>query len=535
LRHHASTFVLASTLALLVVMASFPLGQAPAGGQITILARDGRRLLPTTEIQGRQSVALDDLANFFAITVREDNAARAVTVTHRNQTIVLTPDQSLVSVSGRLVSLPAPLTRQGRRWLVPVEFISRALSTVYEPRLDYRPVSRLLIVGDLRVPRVRAQFDESPGQSRITMEINPKTATTVTQEGNRVNVRFDADMLDPVIPPAATQMGLITGVRVVDPATVQIDLSPRFTSFKTGSAAGPGQSVLLTIELVGMPLDSSSTAPATPGGANPSTAAGGTATAPGALPPVAAGELPVFTGARPSIRTVVIDPGHGGDDTGVKGAGGALEKDVALNVARRLKSAIETRLGLRVLLTREGDAMVDDDRRAAIANNNKADLYISLHANGSPRPETRGASIFTLGLDRFGEDARRTSQAAREVLPIYGGGAREVALIGWDMAQASHIEDSVVFAGMTEQRLRDVTGLPSVAYWQAPMRTLAGTNMPAVLVEIGYLSNPEEEKLLASPAFQNNVAQAMSEAVVSFRERVEGASPVPDPAAAKQP
>ena len=115
-----------------------------------------------------------------------------------------------------------------------------------------------------------------------------------------------------------------------------------------------------------------------------------------ALPPPL--PLPVFgAAARPSIRTIVIDPGHGGDDTGVKGPGGTLEKDVALDVARRVKSAIETRLGIRVLLTREERQPVDADGRAAIANNNKADLYISLHANGSPRPETRGATIFYTG------------------------------------------------------------------------------------------------------------------------------------------
>ena len=92
-------------------------------------------------------VGLDDLATFFQLQVREDVAANAVTATFKNQTLVLTPDQTLVSASGRLISLPSPLVRQGRRWLVPVEFISRALAPIYDQRLELRAASRLVIVG----------------------------------------------------------------------------------------------------------------------------------------------------------------------------------------------------------------------------------------------------------------------------------------------------------------------------------------------------------------------------------------------------
>jgi N-acetylmuramoyl-L-alanine amidase len=232
--------------------------------------------------------------------------------------------------------------------------------------------------------------------------------------------------------------------------------------------------------------------------------------------------LPVFGGAtRPTIRTIVVDPGHGGDDTGVKGAGGAVEKDVALAIARRVKGVIEGRLGMRVILTHEADNRIGADVRAAIANNNKADLFISLHANGSPRPTTRGAMIFTLGLDRTGEDARRQAQADRAVLPIFGGGSRDVALVEWELAQAAHIDGSNAFAGIIDTRLRATAGFSSVILQRAPMRDLAGANMPAVLIELGYLSNPDEEKLLTSAEFQNGIAVALTDAVAAFRDHLE--------------
>lgn len=487
-----------------------------------MLSRDGRRTLPTVDVQGQQMVGLDDLASLFQLQVREDTAARAITATYKTQTIVLTPDQSLVSASGRLVSLPGPVTRRSNRWLVPIEFISRALAPIYDVRLDLRPASRLLIVGDLRVPRVRAQYDDGPASLRVTLEITPRATPAITQEAGRILVRFEADALDASLPPPPQQQ-LLTGMRVTEPNAIQLDLGPRFSTFRTTPPVSSGAAALVTIELVAAGADTSA-APVAP-------------VAP-AAPIAPTGELPVFGNAtRPSVRTIVIDPGHGGDENGVKGPGGALEKDVALSVARRVKAAIEGRLGMRVLLTREEGGRVDADGRAAIANNNKADLFISLHANGSPRPASRGATIYTLSLDRVGEDARRQSEADRAVLPVFGGGSREVSLVEWELAQAAHVDGSNAFAGIVDQKLRTIAGLPAVSLQRGPMRNLAGTNMPAILIEMGYLSNPDEEKLLTSAEFQNSIAAALTEAVAAFREYIEQgppAAPTPAPSAVER-
>ena len=441
---------------------------------------------------------------------REDAAAGAVTATYKNQTLVLTPDQSLVSASGRLVSLPSPLVRQGRRWLVPIEFISRALAPIYDTRLELRTASRLLIVGDLRVPRVAVQYDDGPASLRVTFEITPRATAVVTQEQGRLLVRIDADTIDASLPPP-TQQGLLSAIRATEPNTVQIDLGPRFSSFRASPPVSSGAAAVLTVELLAAAGADSSAAPVTPNAPITPNA------------PVAPGAgLPVFGGARrPTIGTIVLDPGHGGDDSGVRGAGGALEKNVTLTVARRIKAVIEGRLGMRVLLTHQDDNRLDSAGRAAIANNNKADLFISLHANGSPRPSTRGATIFTLSLDRVGENARRQSQADREVLQVFGGGTREFSLVEWELAQAAHLEGSHAFAGILDQKLRTTAGLPAVGLQRAPMRNLAGANMPAVLIEMGYLSNADEEQLLTSNDFQGSIATAVTEAVVAFRDYLE--------------
>ena len=133
----------ASVLALAAVLSS-QTAPAPA---LTLLAKEGRRTLPLTIVADQEMVGLDDLAATFQLTVREESLG-AITVSYKGKTIVLTPDQALASVSGRLVSLPSPPARNGRRWLVPVELISRALALIYDTRLELRKPSRLLIIGD---------------------------------------------------------------------------------------------------------------------------------------------------------------------------------------------------------------------------------------------------------------------------------------------------------------------------------------------------------------------------------------------------
>jgi N-acetylmuramoyl-L-alanine amidase len=117
------------------------------------------------------------------------------------------------------------------------------------------------------------------------------------------------------------------------------------------------------------------------------------------------------------LRTIIIDAGHGGQDTGAVGAGGAKEKDVTLQMARRLKAAIEGRLGLRVLLTRDNDDEVTIDRRTELANNNKADLFISLHVNWSSRPAAHGAQIYTLSLEGYHDEMAAADAQKRRFRP----------------------------------------------------------------------------------------------------------------------
>jgi N-acetylmuramoyl-L-alanine amidase len=503
LNFRSPLLVSAAALVAIVLFGRAVATQPPTQAGLAVLSRDARRTIPTVANGDQELVGLDDLAAAFQLAVREE--AGAITVSYKGKTVVLTPEQALASVAGRLVSLPAPPTRAGRRWLVPLEFISRALAPIYDQRLDLRKPSHLLIVGDLRVPHLTLRYEPQGANARLTIDAAPRATSTVSQENDRLTIKFDADALDAPTPllPAQPASALVQTVRLVAPATLVVELGPRFGSFRATALPGqpPDASIRQVIDL----LAAQTTEAQTPQPAAPPP--------PPTTPPP---ELPPFGQPASTLRTIVVDPGHGGDDDGVKGAGGAKEKDVTLAVARRLKGALEGRLGIRVLLTRDDDRNVPIDDRSAMANNNKADLFVSLHANGSPRKAASGAIIFAAGFAPQAEHAAGASTPER--LPTFGGGLREIDLVPWDLAQYRYLDASNAFAKLVQQQFQDHVPLAARSLEQAPLRVLEGANMPAVLIEMGYLSNPAQEKQLAGGELHAALVQALYEAVVKFRE-----------------
>jgi N-acetylmuramoyl-L-alanine amidase len=469
------------------------------------VSSEGRRPIATTVLNGQEMLALEDLTTHFPVAIKEDAAAGGVTLTYRGRIIVVAANQATASVAGRVVALPSPVVRSGRRWLVPVEFLQIALSPISDQRIQVRRASRLVIVGDLRVPRVTTRLDASGPSTRVVIDVSPSAPVTARQDGARVLVRIDADALD--LAPLPAGSGLVQQLRQADqPNTIVVTLDPdagpaRILPSATATASR------LTIEV--------------PPGAAPEPAP----PPPVALPPTAPpGDPPVdrdtLLAPRPVLQTVVIDPGHGGPDAGVRGEAGVEEKQIALDVARRLRTLLETRLGLRVILTRGDDSDVEMDRRAAVANNAKADLFLSLHANGAPTPSASGAEVYYLQLDREGEEVRQQADGAVAV-PVVGGGTRRIEILRWDLAQARHVETSATLAAIVAEDLAARIPMGASPVRRAPLRVLEGLNMPAVLVEMAYLTNPAQERLARSEDYRNDVAQALLEALVRFRRYLE--------------
>ncbi|HSD65371.1 MAG TPA: N-acetylmuramoyl-L-alanine amidase, partial [Vicinamibacteria bacterium] len=169
--------------------------------------------------------------------------------------------------------------------------------------------------------------------------------------------------------------------------------------------------------------------------------------------------------------------------------------------------------------------------RAAFANNYKADLFLSIHANASRATAARGSEVYFLSPQATDEESRRVAALEGAVAPAPGvAPSSDLALILWDMAQAEHLEESSALASRIQEELAVVTGSEGRGVKQAPFRVLVGATMPAVLVEVAFISNPEEEKLLASDAYQSKIAASLARGIERFRrERAArlGGAPVP--------
>jgi N-acetylmuramoyl-L-alanine amidase len=477
----------AAVIVLMVVVGLSYLASAQTPS-IIVIAREGRKPLPVTSINNQDYVSVDDVNLAFATTSREDRQAGGLTITARGRSIVLTENQNVVSVAGRLVTLPSPPLRRDGRWFVPADFMPRALSPALEVRLDLRRSARLLIVGDLRVPRVVARVDAGATNVAVTFDITPNTEARVTAQQGRLVVQFDADGLDASIPLVPTQ-AFLAGIAPGDtPSTIALALGPRYAQHRVSTSQPDAGSGRLTIDLL------------------PST--------------TEAAPIPVPPSPAPDTRLVI--PAQG-PSTGLRtqGAKGAVEKEITLAVARRLRTLIESRLGLKVFLTRDDDRTMSLDDRSAFANNHRADVFLSIHANSAVRPALKGAEVYYLTVERADAEARKKAEDGATTLPALGGGNRAIDLILWETAQARYLEQSATLAGFIEQALRPKIEMSPRAVQQAPFRVLVGANMPAALVEIGYLSNADQETQLTTAAYQDQVAQALLDALVKFRELLE--------------
>ncbi|MGQ9471177.1 MAG: N-acetylmuramoyl-L-alanine amidase family protein [Candidatus Aminicenantales bacterium] len=229
--------------------------------------------------------------------------------------------------------------------------------------------------------------------------------------------------------------------------------------------------------------------------------------------------------AAKRIKTVVIDPGHGGLETGARGPGGTLEKDITLAIGLKLKKIIERNLALRVILTRDKDTDISLENRAALANNSRADLFISIHANGAFRPKAHGSETYFLSLKASDEEARRLAyfenNSPEFEAKIEEETQNQIRLILWDMAQAAFLKQSSQLAEIIQAELNNLLGTANRGIKQAPFKVLTGVACPAVLVEVAFISNPEEEAQLKNESFQESVAQALYQGVLSYLRKFQ--------------
>jgi N-acetylmuramoyl-L-alanine amidase len=234
---------------------------------------------------------------------------------------------------------------------------------------------------------------------------------------------------------------------------------------------------------------------------------------------------------RADERVIAVDAGHGGVDHGARAASGLLEKDVALAVARALSSELQAR-GFRVVLTRERDEFVELARRTEIANAARAELFVSIHANSSPLARVQGPETYFLSLEASDDEALRVATLENHVFAnaaaVDDSGDLVGAVLG-DLIRTDHLRASSALAARVQHALAEL-GAPGRGVKQAPFVVLMGANMPAVLLEIGFLSNSDDARRLGQRDHRRRLARGIAAAVCDFlRSRPASGSPEREP------
>lgn len=220
---------------------------------------------------------------------------------------------------------------------------------------------------------------------------------------------------------------------------------------------------------------------------------------------------------------VVLDAGHGGHDEGATGPSGLREKDVVLDVTKRLAKRLEA-AGIKVVMTRKDDRFLALEERTAVANDARADLFVSIHANASGSRKPRGVETYFASLNASDADAQDTAERENSA---FGAAASRVdrndplaAILG-DLIATEHLQESSEFAKLAQREMAEINRARSRGVKQAPFVVLMGVQMPASLVEIGFITNPDEEKAMRRASLRDEIVKALADAISDFGARYD--------------
>jgi N-acetylmuramoyl-L-alanine amidase len=474
---------------------------------LTVFEDQRKTIISLQTIEGASFVKVSDLQQQFQFQMSPVVGNQNLSIAVGSHTIIVSANRSLVSVDDKLVSLSKPAFLVQGVWLVPLDFIPKVLKTVSDKPFLWLESTHSLMLGNVQANQISLKYAADPKYSRIVFQAVTPIGFTVETQNTFLIINPESDDFTPAFQNTAFNDGVVTGVTIETRANhkvFKIETGAQYESYRTFELKDPPRYVIdLYRRTVGTEQ------PVTP---------------PVMVPPPNVQTLPPTLLPSPVAqkKIIVIDPGHGGTETGAKGSGGTLEKDVTIAIARKLKAMVESS-GTRAILTRDGDQVVPLDDRTSRANNNKADLFISIHANSTIRGKAHGAETYFLSTQATDDEARNIAAVENNAIGLETAPAvrEDLKLILWDMAQTEYLKESSELAEMIQQELNKELSISSRGIKQAPFRVLTGATMPAVLVEVGFINNPEEEKLMAKDDYQARIAQAIFRSIQRFQNRIE--------------
>jgi N-acetylmuramoyl-L-alanine amidase len=480
---------LGSLLVLAIVLAGTSIVLAQTSGPATLRTATGTFPFTYVEQSGQVYVSAGEVATGLGGTMVPDSSGFKVTV--NGVTAGFGPDSRYGVVRDDLIEMPvAPISVEGKPF-VPWQFFqgflskSASLDVTWEAAthsLSVRPAQRDAVGVQVSVANVQ-------GISKIVITLSAPAEYGIVKEPGAYIVRFRTAIRAPFPEQTYEDPGIarvtfagselriqLTATDIVGDA-YRLESPPRIVlDFRKGAA----------------PL---------PGAQQPS-------------------QQPSAPREAPGIHTIVIDPGHGGREVGAIGPNGIMEKDITLIIARKLAASLGARVGARVVLTREDDSVVSLDQRTALANQYKADLFLSVHLNAAVVKDAKGSETYFLSLEASDELAKKAAEA-ENVAATTPSPTADLNLILWDLAQQSYLDESRRFAEAVQEEMNSATAVANRGVKQAPFKVLVGATMPAALVEVGFISNAEEEAKLQTDAFQATLVDALTRAVQRYKTDYE--------------
>ncbi|WP_448508597.1 N-acetylmuramoyl-L-alanine amidase [Immundisolibacter sp.] len=386
------------------------------------------------------------------------------------------------------------------------------------------------------------QYAPVAGGTRLTLNLSAPTTARVfgLQDPDRLVIDLPATTLRGTLaaPPGGPLRNVRSGPQAGGGLRVVFDLTApvqwRYVSLPAAGGQGPRVQIdVLGGKTAAVPVVGSA-APGRPAAAPvvakappPVAAAPPMApvrTAPAATAPmpnkVAAGPV-VLSASSPGTVTVVIDAGHGGHDVGAVGPGGLYEKTVTLAIAKELAAQINAQRGMGAVLTRADDRFLELRQRTAVAHKHKADLFVSIHADAVAKGTARGSSVYVLSEHGASSEAARLLAARENAAGLAPGLAgvgqdRVLRSVLLDLSQNATTESSLRLGDHLLNRIADVNKLLHTDVQQAGFMVLKSPQVPSVLVETAFISNPDEARKLAEPAFRRGLARALAAGIRDY-------------------
>lgn len=354
------------------------------------------------------------------------------------------------------------------------------------------PYIKQVRVGQNRPNVVRLVFD-------LKEEIKPQVFTLAPVAGYKHRLIFDLYPMQPVDPIAAL---IEKGEWSTDPAAAADGANPASPL----PAAPPAQTQAAPDAIAKLEAEMSALN--------------------GTPPPHAVQPTPSKGGAKAPQKvvrmvTIALDPGHGGEDPGAIGASGSREKDIVLAVAKRLKAKLEQMPNTRVMLTRDGDYFVPLGQRVQKARKVQADLFVSIHADAWVSPTARGSSVFVLSEKGASSSAARWLANDQNKADLIGGANfavqdKQIASVLFDLSTTAQINDSLKLGKAVLSEIGGINRLHKAAVEQAGFAVLKAPDIPSILVETAFISNPHEEAKLRDDGYQNQLADAITNGIKRY-------------------